>query len=82
MKRNLKYPERSNAKFSHHVDPKFRSFKDENKCNGKSTAVRNHIGPIENSCAARLDRIEKIIYDHFDRINTVEENYDFEYATK
>ena len=75
MKRNLKSrPEL--------VDPEFRPCKDETKCNDKGTAIRNQISPMENSCAARLDRIEKIIYGHFEGISTVKENFDFKYASK
>ena len=78
MKRNPKY----RPELVHHVDPKFRSCKDETQCNDKGTAVRNQISPIENSCAARLDRIEKIIYGHLQWISTVKENLDFKYASK
>ena len=78
MKGNPKY----RPELIHHVDPKFRSCKDEAKCNDKGTTLRNQISPIENSCTARLDRIEKIIYGHFERIGTVKENVDFKYASK
>ena len=78
MKRNLK----SRPELVHYVDPEFRSCKDDTKCSDKGTAVRNQISPMENSCAARLDRIEKIIYGHFEGISTIKENLDFKYASK
>ena len=78
MKRNPKY----RPELVHHVDPKFRSCKDETKCNDKGTAIQNQISPIEDGYAARLDRIEKIIYDHFERISNVKENFDPKYASK
>jgi len=77
-KRNPKY----RPELVHNVDPKFRSCKDEFKCNDKCTAIRNQISPMENSCSTRLDRIEKIIYDHFERISTVKENQEFKYDSK
>ena len=78
VKRNPKY----RPELVHNVDPKFRSCNDEFKCNDKFTAIRNQISPMENSCATRLDRIEKIIYDHFERISTVKENQEFKYDSK
>ena len=78
MKRNPKY----RPELAHHVDPKFLSSTNDTKCNDKGTAIGNQISPMENSCAARLDRIEKIIYGHFERIGTVKENVDFKYASK
>ena len=78
VKRNPKY----RPELVHNVDPKFRSCNDEFKCNDKCTAIRNQISPMENSCATRLDRIEKIIYDHFERISTVKENQEFKCGSK
>ena len=66
MKRTLKSNEQLNANFEYHVDPKTRSCGDKTKCNDKVSSVRNQISPMENSCAARLDRIEKIIFGHFE----------------